>query len=983
MRPIKLKFKAFGSYAGTEEVDFASLAPWGLFVVSGPTGTGKTTIFDAMCWALYGSMPLKDSQNVRSDYVGAEVRTEVEFTFESEGQRYVVTRNPDQHRPKERGSGLTTEKANAFVVRILPDGATEPVATGARPTSAKCEELIGLSAEQFQRVILLPQGDFSKFLMAKTDEREPLLSKLFGGKIFEDLVSELKADAVRLREELKESDNLAANHLVGARRYLSDCYQHLELDVPEELETCERHPLDELAELLEVPKEALSAKVASLKKISDEATSKHTLAKSSAQRFEQAALLRKELQDLEESKDEVVAAEHAARSSQKARPVVEAASARDVAQENLKTAIERRESASGNVASIFETLNVPVDTSSTAALRGHYDELMSVTTQQISALEAASETADAARVADEEVERAAEALKAAQRSLQEVTDRMAEIDAVLPAKRQAFTDPADLEEERKELAKQSERRGSLEETLQEAGTAAKNANAAAEKYQEVLTAFISSTAPRLAASLIDDEPCPVCGSTDHPTPATIDSGASTDFTQVEKAGTERDDAKDRSSLLQRKLAELRGLLGELADVSLEELSERDTALAKRVSDAKNLQTEITQLEKELGDLVESKDELNTKVAGFNERHTLATRTLKQARSAEAEAASRTAEIDPDAVNTANDALAGLKNKIESLDDLFRAVATNEGQLTSCQKRLGEALAASGYESVDLASEALLELDVENAALEAAARHGSDTTAAKAALSQLEEQGIPQDAPDLEKSESAAQEAETMHSDSKKRLDSLTADLARVGQAVKDYDTVTSETAPLRTRTETAEKALKICKDGGAGVPMSLKRWVLTRELDRVTQAANVHLARMTNGRFGIHRKTEQSDARRTFGLDLEVSDAETGPSRPTSNLSGGEQFQASLALALGLADVVSLGGTSSGRSFEALFVDEGFGSLDAASLDAAIDTLEQLQAEGRTVGVITHVEAMKQRLHVGIEVSRLPNSSGSTLKVHA
>jgi exonuclease SbcC len=165
-------------------------------------------------------------------------------------------------------------------------------------------------------------------------------------------------------------------------------------------------------------------------------------------------------------------------------------------------------------------------------------------------------------------------------------------------------------------------------------------------------------------------------------------------------------------------------------------------------------------------------------------------------------------------------------------------------------------------------------------------------------------------------------------------------------------------------------------NGEAGIRVKLERWVLARELERVTVAANAHLARMSNGRYQLHRDATKG------GLRLEVLDAHTGKRRATNSLSGGEQFQASLSLALGLADVVSRGGSGNGKQFEALFVDEGFGSLDQDALTQAIDALEQIQATGRMVGAITHVEEMKQRLHKGIEVMRLANDSGSTLRVN-
>jgi len=191
----------------------------------------------------------------------------------------------------------------------------------------------------------------------------------------------------------------------------------------------------------------------------------------------------------------------------------------------------------------------------------------------------------------------------------------------------------------------------------------------------------------------------------------------------------------------------------------------------------------------------------------------------------------------------------------------------------------------------------------------------------------------------------------------------------------------NDSAELRERHALARRAHKVCSEGGA-VNMPLRRWVLAIELDRVSSAANVHLQRMTGGRYSLRRRHDVADGRKAFGLELEVLDAHTGRTRATSSLSGGEQFQASLALALGLADVVSHGGTASGKRFEALFVDEGFGSLDPMALHDAIGALHQLRATGRMVGVITHVEDLKRDLHVGIEVKRLGEGRGSTLAVH-
>ena len=243
------------------------------------------------------------------------------------------------------------------------------------------------------------------------------------------------------------------------------------------------------------------------------------------------------------------------------------------------------------------------------------------------------------------------------------------------------------------------------------------------------------------------------------------------------------------------------------------------------------------------------------------------------------------------------------------------------------------------------------------------------------LRAYEEQGIPGVRPDAESLRSVAVEERRLAKDAATAFTTASNALASAGTELEAARRVGAASAADRVRRDTARKVHRTC-NGEAGFRVKLERWVLARELERVTLAANVHLGRMSNGRYRLERDDTQG------GLKLDVHDVHTGRGRATNSLSGGEQFQASLSLALGLADVVSLGGAGSGRQFDALFVDEGFGSLDQDALGDAIDALEMIQATGRMVGAITHVEEMKNRLHKGIEVSRLPNGRGSTLRVN-
>jgi DNA repair protein SbcC/Rad50 len=247
------------------------------------------------------------------------------------------------------------------------------------------------------------------------------------------------------------------------------------------------------------------------------------------------------------------------------------------------------------------------------------------------------------------------------------------------------------------------------------------------------------------------------------------------------------------------------------------------------------------------------------------------------------------------------------------------------------------------------------------------------------LATFDDIDLPDDPPDVEALRHSAQLAAAAHDDARAAFHEQLSSITRCHESLGEVARVDGESRHVRDRSDLVRHVFATC-NGDTPARVTLETWVLAHELDRVTAMANVHLGRMTAHRYQLQR-VDAAGGRGRTGLDLVVLDAHTGRSRATSTLSGGEQFQASLALALGLADVVSHGGVSSGRSFDALFVDEGFGSLDPDALEHAIDALQQLQATGRMVGAITHVEAMKQQLPVGIEVRRLADGGGSTLSV--
>ena len=985
MKPLHLQLQAFGSFPGLEEIDFESLAPRGLFVVSGDTGSGKTTIFDAMCWALYGEMPLKEAAGARSHHAAPTTETFVKLTFECEGELYVVTRNPEQRRAPKVGDKSVLEKfvldqAKATLVRVIK-GTTEPLATTAIGASKRCVELVGLSAEQFQRVILLPQGEFSKFLLASSTEREGLLGQLFGGSVFDRIVEELKQGAAALRTELGSADGEIAAQLTNARTHVQRVYEQLGLEIPEALADTDRGAVAELRDGTSAPLDVLRGEVARLTKAAEELVVAHQTALAEATRFEKAAEQRARLAELNEAEGSVATSLAEAVASAAARPVVSAADALDQANSRLAAASADREEQVGLITEAFAGLGVEVDGSSATAisdlLRSHQAQHDSnrLALGALGLARADLATAETHRV------QLAESVTSHRSEVATVSVRLTEIDAALPAVRERAVDRDSLQAHIDTASERVTARTNLDRLLVDLTTAVSKEAEAVTTYDTALAGFVATQAPRLAEELTDGAPCPVCGSVDHPAPATVSGGEPTTFDQVEKTGMVKDAAAAAAKSIHNKVTKSRASLGEEADLPIDALEVQAAALRALLVEAKAAHLQLAALEDDQTAKTGRCHELEKLLAGLAAEVTGAQSIVEQRRAGLAEAERTAAGLDEEQVALTGTALGRILEATNGLENRFTAVTSASGAVTNADTAFSTALTASEFDTVDDAHAALLPAEEEHARRGTAEQHAKELAEVRGSLKTLEDQGVPAERPDVGVAEAAARAADVARNARTEIHTTARNAHADAETALDEHDALLGASGDLRVRHEDAERAWRVCNKGGA-LNMSLTRWVLGRELDRVTAAANIHLGRMTGHLYSLRRSEEITDGRRGFGLDLEALDASTGRPRSTRSLSGGEQFQASLALALGLADVVSHGGSASGKRFEALFVDEGFGSLDPASLDEAINALHQLHATGRMVGAITHVEEMKKQLHVGIEVTRLPDGGGSTLVVH-
>ena len=980
MRPIKIEFSAFGSFPDEVTVDFESLRERGLFLVTGDTGTGKTTIFDAMSYALFDKMPMKDASDIRSHHAVADRRTWVRFTFLLDGVTYCAERHPTQMRPAKRGGGIAQESAGATLVSMNDDGGTSPVESGARKVSAKCAELIGLDENQFQRVMLLAQGAVNRFLVDDSANREQLLATLFGGDLYDRVTEHLKTESSRLSKECEAVDNRINHFVENLRSHLDTVLEGTEKS-DHDLSELDRDGLEVLHESSAELREELARSAKAAREESTIANQQLAKATDELNRFLRAEEITESLAELAAREESVRATTLAGRASQTARPVIAAHLSADRAIRDETEAQSRLGELRKQLVAAGEPAALTIDVTSALAISNAInshrrdldkDEQLIALTDQLkskltdlekragdTALNIETQTAkrmqiDNDMVAENERLQQLRSLVSDQQTLEIEADRLAEALTILSEKDRLAAVVAQL------------------------SATARNVD---EEYNELIRRFVATEAPRLASALENGVPCPVCGSEEHPHPAESIDGEPVEFAQVETLKAKKAAAFDELDRRKNELQLIREKLGDQADSEAQVIRELLTAAEQARDENRTRNLQISEVENRLQELQTALKGIEVLLAELATTLRSEEEALERARAEASDASAQSAYIDRDAISQKRRCIESLERASEHADEMFSAVTRVAEKVKERASVRDEALAASAFTTIEEAQSALMDETAEAEAADALANWQSEKAKLEAELAAYNEQGVPEERPDVDAISKHANEMEHEAEKLAARNTTVSDASANFVNTLAGLDTEVKGSEDLRRQAAIAMRAAKVC-DGKSGVRINLQRWILGRELERVTVAATVHLRSMTSSRYGIQRVSEAKDGRKAFGLDLEILDAHTGRARSPKSLSGGEQFQASLALALGLADVVSQGGSGSGHRIEALFIDEGFGSLDPRALDDAIETLHQLQSTGRTIGAITHVEAMKERLHPGIVVERHPSGKGSILTVH-
>ena len=1011
MRIHRMRLEGLGPYAQAQDVDFDRLNAAGLFLLDGPTGAGKSTVLAALCFALYGTVPGGRSAEslVTTLREPGAVIPEVQVEFTVQGRRFEVVRSPKHERPRRRRSaagGATVTTQATVSLRERVDGEWTAPLTRADEVGQQIAAVLHLDAEQFMQVVLLPQGQFAQFLTAKSDERRVLLRRLFGTQRFDGVEEHLRVETARL-------DTAVAVDADVARTARAQLAEALHEALGPDWHAPEPSP-DTDDRLL-----ALAAERAG--RAHEDARADLATARAAEQRARVTA------RELETRGRDLAAAEAWASRRRDHDAEAETAAAR-------RRAVDAHERA-GRVLAAAQRATAAADAAGTASetvteALAHVEDEPTAAAWLAAARADGAADAPASRQALGEAERAAEAVARAVRD----RDRMRELEqeAAAAAERRAEIDRdrAALVESRPEreaavaahraaVERGTERLGAREavdRAVSEAAarrTAAEAAAAraveaetaarahreaqerrreAAERHVGLLRARYEQAASELAERLVPGEPCAVCGSPEHPAPAaTADTTVTeADVRDAEQARTAADRAAtDAETALRAAEQTLRtareaaaGLAPEAAREALERAEAERAALDQAAKDLAADRRRLTAAEKTLAGADETAAALAAEDGRLAEAAAHRAARLTELRDA-VEAArgdAETLDARRDQVTAARRVLAALA-AAQDEDARARAVADETGQA------LTATLAEQRFDDVDAARAARLE-ETEAADRTAAVQ---EWDAERARLAELEasepvrrgralaEAGV--EPPTEEQTRAAAEAlaaaeaASSSRATAVGRLDSLVATVRRQSAALTE---VLERSAGLIAEHTRVRGLLDLVRGGGENLlKMPLTSYVLAGRLEEVAAAATERLLAMTDQRYSI----EYSDAvggRGNKGLELVIRDHYVDETRHPATLSGGETFMASLALALGLADTVQA--EAGGIELDTLFVDEGFGSLDADTLDDVLDVVDTLRTGGRTVGLVSHVERMRQEIGVRLEVRK--DRRGSSLAVH-
>ena len=1034
MRPIKLTISAFGPYASKQVIDFEELKGRNIFVISGKTGAGKTTIFDAISYALYGeaSGESRETDSLRSHFADDNTETYVELEFELRGEKYTVNRVPKQKKKKARGEGYTEKSADATLT--LPDG---KVITKVKNVTDKIIEILGITREQFKQIVMLAQGEFKKLLLADSVEREGIFRKIFNTYDFEKIQAELKDKAANLsknRTKSKHEMEINLKNIKGEHDIVIDEY----VDFPLVIE--------KLKDLLERDNNIYKTLNEEGKEVDNNLQVKNqekAIIETNNNLLKEKEIITKALEELLSKEDEY---------KNKAKTIIDGKNAKEVKYiedkliETTKKLTKREEDYNLSLKNIDSLKLKQEEANKLLQIEESKEcdrEKLSVEINNLNKLEEKIIELDSLN------NKVMHLKQSAENSKLQIINNKKETEELKKSKEEKelqLKDIATLETKKVELESDIKAKNktldevrelfkvirSFQNTYIEHNNKAKEYKEfeveykkVKENYEAMDDLYKKEQAGILASKLQENEPCPVCGSTNHPNKATIKENlkiptkeelkvAKENLDKLEKENLEKinnlttlnsnkttylEQVNNHLSMLSATLnidktfnsetakvvknlgTELKSVIDKLKDellkvidkISLKEkiekelnlitttINEREQSLIKLEESEKNYTTELTQ---NITKIDEYKKEIPENITDLKTLNNLI-------------------EVKTKELNISKEKLAKLRLENENLakklegenstsKEINKSIEELKLEIANNKTNFNEAIKEQGFDNIEDYENAKLKISMVEILEKEVENYNSELKLTKAKQEDIINKTkdiVFMDITTIDEEIKSIQE-------NKKELEGKLRDLHSI---IDNNKTVLKNVENLNIEFKEIEEEYKVVGEladlaNGKKAPyISFERYILASYFEDIIEAANIRLEKMTGDRFSLIRKTSKSKGAGQKGLELEIYDNYTDSSRDVSSLSGGESFKASLSLALGLSDIVQ--SNAGGVSLDTMFVDEGFGTLDPQSLDNAIDSLLELQRGGRLVGIISHVEELKERIDAKLEVTSTSKGS--------
>lgn len=956
MKPLSLTMKAFGPYAKEVVIPFEELAPAGLYLITGDTGAGKTTIFDAITYALFGeaSGGLRNAAMLRSDYADPRDETVVSLTFAHAGKRYTITRTLSYSVPRSAQQEPRKKELCEFT-----DEAGNTRSLKVTEANQLISELLGISATQFKQIAMIAQGEFQKLLNASTKDREQIFKQVLG-------LQELEGFAAQI-EQYKNEAQQAYESQVGLLEQES---LRIKVAPADEAAAADADGgVSQVEELLAAQEVAVADPerfIAALKAV---LTTDKTAASSQETAKQQ---VQSELQQVVVQLAKAQSINGALRAYRQAHALMQQAQALFVLVAPLQSQADKL------YAEQYEQLGAKVHEMERQL--GYFERFAAAQKELAAAAqatEASKQELAAQESACQKIKAQVQSFEAEQATLQHAGKERAVLDEKIQAMRGYYQHAAGLVASSRDLGISEAHVAELKQKFAVQSELFEQQN---EKVKQLTVAFYAAQAGVLASQLEEGAPCPVCGSTSHPQKAQLPAQAPTeqDLEQAQKLlegerkrlqGASEAVAQSVTALTEQQktlVKRYKELLSELQEAQVlteeqarnaAERSPQEITQELLASLQDTVETYGTQLRAQLDRAVQQEtrfNELTTQIA--TQKEALATGEATQKELQQTVLAKETAKA------SAAQKVAQLQEELPACEQQELA---HQLEVTRTQRARVKAVQEQVAAEVQAIQSRLITYDTQQKS--ALAQLASEKVSPKAEL---------QDTETLEQQKAAlSSRLETLEH----KTSELTATIAFNQQVYDNFTDVYVKLGPLK---RDYERKLNLHQTVQGSLSqadrLSFERYVIGFYFDQMLRGANRRLAQMTSHRFELERKTEGQDRRKQAGLDLDVRDRYTGVVRDVKSLSGGESFKASLALALGASDyIMSLAG---GISIDALFVDEGFGTLDKESLDQALSVLSELAQGERTVGIISHVQELREVIERQIEV--VGSKEGSTIKLH-